>query len=228
MNKIKIAGILLLLQACQGSYEYKATTVPDNRIVVDGDLVESDWQGSRVVKEFSNPWNKAVSPETSLRMVRDSINLYFFFEAADTTLVVEPTISDERGVEKEDRVELFFSKDPDMTEYYGFEMDAMGRVLSYQAQHYRKFNFSWDLPEGFTIAARIDSAGYKVEGAIPISFLKSLGKNGKCYFGAYRAEFSKRDTTLVEEWLAWKDPGTQYPDFHVPTSLGKLLWGMKR
>jgi hypothetical protein len=224
MNRLLIAGLLLLLLSCNTDFSYQVQAVRNDLIKVDGALTEPVWQNSQAFSRFVNPWRKEVSPETSLRMLSDSTHLYFSFEVADTNMVVLPSIANERGVEKEDRVELFFSKDKDMQEYYCFEIDPMGRVLSYRAQHYRKLDFSWDVPADFKVAAHINDGGYTVEGAIPLSFLNTLGTNGTCYLGAYRAEFFNHNQSVVEEWLTWKDPKTPQPDFHVPSSLGKLVW----
>ncbi|MDR3252780.1 MAG: hypothetical protein LBT35_04370, partial [Tannerella sp.] len=125
--------------------------------------------------------------------------------------------------EKEDRVELFFSKDRDMNDYYCFETDAKGRVLSYRCSYYRNFDFDWDVPVGFAVAGSIRPGAYSVEGAIPVVFLKDFLQNDEfIYFGAYRAEFSKKDGITVENWLTWNAPSTAKPDFHVPLTLGKL------
>ncbi|HTN68027.1 MAG TPA: sugar-binding protein, partial [Dysgonamonadaceae bacterium] len=137
--------------------------------------------------------------------------------------VLEPNFSKDRDVEKEDRVELFFSKDKEMSEYYCFEIDAKGRVLSYSAKYYRSFNFDWDVPTGFKVAAKINSNGYSVEGSIPLEFIKNLNPNGELFFGAYRAEFSRQGNVKIENWLTWINPKTESPDFHVPSSLGKLI-----
>ena len=224
MTRVQFVCLCLILQSCQPRFEYKVVGVCDDPISVDGRMDEKCWPGAKALTGFSNPWHKEVAPETSLRMSRDSLNLYFFFEAADREIVWEPALSGERGVEQEDRVELFFSKDMDMGEYYCLEIDALGRVLSYRARHYRQLDFSWETPPGFKVAANMDTLGYTVEGAIPLSFLRSLSENGVCYFGAYRAEFSRNSAGLSEEWLTWKNPGTEEPDFHVPATLGKLVW----
>ena len=40
-------------------------------------------------------------------------------------IVLVSDFSNKRDVERENRVELFFSKDPDMQDYYCFEIDAI-------------------------------------------------------------------------------------------------------
>ena len=110
-----------------------------------------------------------------------------------------------------------------MNEYYGFEIDPLGRVLSYRCRHYRNFDFAWDPPPGFSARGVIRPGGYTVKCAIPLDFLRDFThEDGAIYFGAYRAEFSRKDGKTIENWLTWKDPLTATPDFHVPASLGKL------
>jgi hypothetical protein len=134
-----------------------------------------------------------------------------------------PGFACERDVEKEDRVELFFSKDSVMDKYYSLEIDPKGRALSYEASYYRNFTFEWEPPEGFSAAGHIHNNGYTVEGAVPLSFLSDLfDANGFIYAGFYRAQFGVTNDTLVENWLTWQDPITAKPDFHVPSSFGRL------
>jgi hypothetical protein len=89
--------------------------------------------------------------------------------------------------------------------------------------------------------------GYAVEGRIPLASLEQLGfprlRPGvtiRC--GLYRAEFSHDRSSRpvepketihnrgrksvgsppIEHWISWVDPQTPEPDFHVPSSLGRL------
>ncbi|MDR3111508.1 MAG: hypothetical protein LBU65_17695, partial [Planctomycetaceae bacterium] len=84
--------------------------------------------------------------------------------------------------------------------------------------------FGWEPPKEFSVVSKIVPGGYQVEGSIPLRFLNDfVQKDGTIYFGTYRAEFSKaQDGILVMNWLTWIDPQTAEPDFHVPSSLGKL------
>jgi hypothetical protein len=207
--------------------EYSATTIADGLVSLDGEQIEDVWQLSKSIRSFTNPWNSKICPETSLSMLKDSKYLYFFFDVKDDDLVLEDDFSNERDVEKEDRVELFMSKDKEMNEYSCFDTDAKGRVLSYRCSYYRNFDFDWDVPVGFVVAGHIRPDGYSVEGAIPVGFFKDLLQNDEfIYFGAYRAEFSKKDGVTIENWLTWNDPSTAKPDFHVPLTLGKLYHGV--
>ena len=42
--------------------------------------------------------------------------------------------------------------------------------------------------------------------------------------GLFRAEFSHGDgnSPVIEDWIAWVDPGGETPDFHVPSAFGVL------
>jgi hypothetical protein len=97
-------------------------------------------------------------------------------------------------------------------------------VLSYRGHYYRDLQFEWKPPEGFHAVGNITSEGYTVKGSIPLRFFRDfVPDDGFLSFGAYRAEFSKaKDGTLIMNWLTWIDPQTASPDFHVPTSLGRL------
>lgn len=214
--------MLFCLSACVGKQNYSVSTAT-GAIAIDANS-EDAWQRADTITAFINPWNNAVSPYTSLQMLQDEEYLYFQFIANDTDLVVLDQLTNERDIEKEDRVELFFSKDDQMKEYYCFEIDPKGRTLSYKASHYRQFDFDWEVPGRYSVAARITPNGYTVEGAIPLSFLKPLSANGMIYFGAYRAAFSIQNDVLVENWLTWIDPNVAEPDFHVPSSLTSLYF----
>jgi hypothetical protein len=223
MNRFAIIFLWFTLQACKdASYTYRPIHIENESIEIDGLQDEKLWSSAERITSFQNPWDPTINPETSLAMMRDSQFVYFYFEVSDEEVILDPDFSKEEDVVKEDRVELFFSKDQEMGEYYCFEMDPKGRTLAYAAQHYRKVDFAWDAPQGFNIATREFSGGYAVEGAIPMEFIKQLAKDGAIYFGAYRAEFSKKDGVTIENWLTWVNPHTEKPDFHVPASMGKL------
>lgn len=224
MNRLIALFCSMLLWSCNDSKTYQITIISDHEIKLDGEEMEQVWQQAEEFSAFTNPWNSAVAPSTTLKLLKDSEFLYFYFAAEDNEIVINDDFLVERDVEKEDRVELFFSKDADMKQYYCFEIDALARTLSYGARHYRQMDFEWDVPVGYQVQAILDEDGYRVEGAIPLTFIDSLSTNNSVYFGAYRAEFSRKNGSLVENWLTWVNPKTPSPDFHVPSSLGKITW----
>lgn len=221
MRRWLVVLIAFCLPACAGKHSFFAKATAPGSITIDGEK-EPAWLIADSIISFTNPWNKEVAPKTSLAVLKDDQNLYFYFTVADEDVVLVDDWTGERDVEKEDRVELFFSKDKEMKEYYCFEIDPKGRTLSYKASHYRQFDFLWEVPDGYRTAARMHTGGYTVEGAIPLSFLSEIAIDNTLYFGAYRAAFSIHNDSLIENWLTWVDPGVPAPDFHVPASLGKL------
>jgi hypothetical protein len=224
---ISVVTASLILLGCT-KQEYSVTEVKNARMAIDGQKNEPAWQNAEVIRSFTNPWDSKVCPATSLSMLQDSQNLYFFYEVKDDDIVLVSDFTNEENVTKEDRVELFFSKDKDMKEYYCFEIDAKARILAYSCSYYRNYNYAWEPPSELISAAVIGNKAYSVEGAIPLAFLKNLLQtDGFIYFGAYRGEFSKQGDSILENWLTWIDPKTEKPDFHVPSSLGKLKFSSK-
>jgi len=216
---VLLAGLLVSCQ--QRTYQVVVHT-GENLVTIDGVDDEAAWQGIHHIT-LTNPWGE-LSPKTTLALTADSRNLYFFFDVDDDEILLEAEYVNKRDVEKEDRVELFFSKDKKMSDYYCFEIDAEGRTLSYRCSYYRNFDFDWSPPTGFHVASQIRPGGYSVEGCIPMYFLREfIQKGNQIYFGAYRAEFSTKDGRIIENWQSWINPSTPEPDFHVPTSLGVMV-----
>jgi chondroitin AC lyase len=226
MKKKIYSGLIgwILVGCAPSELRYEVQSVGPGEIVLDGKNEEESWRGIKRIVNFENSWNRSISPATSLQLCRDGEMLYFYFDVADEEVLLENDFSTERDVEKEDRVELFLSKDSGMKEYYCFEIDAKGRALTYAASHYRKMDYDWEAPEGFEVRTTSHSEGYSVEGKIPLSFIRDLLSDGVLFLGAYRAEFSKDGAETVENWLTWVDPQTEAPDFHVPTSLGQVVF----
>jgi hypothetical protein len=202
---------------------YSVASVKNGLITIDGRNQEPSWSEAIPDDRFFNPWEGNVCPKTSLSLLHDDKYMYFFFDAKDDDLILLPVITDNRDIGKEDRLEFFFSRDNTMDDYYCLEMDPKGRILSYKCSYYRNYEFDWDVPDGFMVTGRIHDYGYSLEGAIPLAWLSDFFQDdGFIYSGFYRAEFSKKDNAVNEHWLTWKDPITARPDFHVPTSLGKI------
>ena len=223
MQKIMLILLAGLLACCQHKRTYQVVVhTGGNPVTIDGVSDDAVWQGIHHIA-LSNPWGEH-SPKTTLKLTADSRNLYFFFDVDDDEILLVPVFANKRDVEKEDRVELFFSKDKKMNDYYCFEIDAAGRTLTYRCSHYRIFDFCWEPPAGFHVVCQIRPGGYSVGGCIPMDFLSGFVQKGnKIYFGAYRAEFSKKDDQNIETWQSWINPFTSEPDFHVPASLGVMI-----
>jgi len=206
---------------------YRLACRESQSITVDGKASETAWQTIPTETGFGAPWESHPAPSTSFRAFHSGEYLYFLFQASDPDIIITAGAPEE-VVASGDRVELFFSRDPEMKDYYCLEIDPRGKVLDYRASFYRRFDNSWDLA-GLRTAGSLTGEGYTVEAAIPVSWLEESGLSGTArrdgiFAGIYRAEFSRAgDGGISESWITWKDPGSRAADFHIPSSLGLLI-----
>ncbi len=209
---------------------YEVNYVNNHSINVDGVSDEDTWEKAGKLKGFLMPWDKGKTPPvTMFQALYDSSTLYILFQAAeDQNLVISDSIINEIDIAKEDRVEIYFSKNKTMEEYFCVEVDPLGRVLDYSAAYHRKFDDQWDI-DGMLVGSKLYPKSYQVEVAIP---LKSLAKMGidisaDFYVGLYRADLENSVSGLKENWLSWVDPKISEPDFHVPETLGLFHFAEK-
>ena len=225
---------------------YRVRRLPRAKIEINGRADEPEWSRANVERHFVFPWKKTPAPSTEFSAFCDDEYLYFAFRAEDSDIVVLDELRDEEDVVSEDRVEIFFSRDNQMDNYYCLEIDSRGRVFDYHGSYYRQFDATWNCQRAEVAAAPLDG-GYAVEGRIPLTSFAEMGLSrpgpgDKILCGLYRAEFSHdqsdkpiaRTETIhnqgrkldgpppVETWISWVDPETPEPDFHVPSSLGRL------
>jgi len=206
---------------------YEARFVPAADVTLDGRLSDPAWLEANVERHFAFPWESRPAPATEFRALLDERAFYFAFRVDDDDVVLVDEYGGKEDVMREDRVELFFSLDESLREYFCLEIDPLGRVLDYRASYYREFDFSWSCP-GLEAVGRLVPGGYTVEGRIPLRTFALLGfpapESGvPIKFGIYRAEFRHAaEGGWSESWLSWIDPGTAEPDFHVPASFGRL------
>ena len=117
-----------------------------------------------------------------------------------------------------ERVEIFFRSDEKLNPYYCLEMDPNGRVLDYEATHYRNFNRDWQWPDDLEIQTKIESDKYILTGKIKLKTLEDLKllQGNQIQAGLYRGHCSAlegKKATL--KWISWVDSKTPEPDFHV-------------
>ena len=194
-------------------------------IKLDGS-VDRTWSGiPKHTKEFTCPWEKEPVPATTLRMCHDEKKLYFLYEVEDKQVISVGEMTDEIAAAKGDRVEIFLATPDESANYYCFEMDAVGRVLDYEAKIYRKFNYPWKSDWLKSKAVRT-AKGYRVEGEIDLDAMRKLNilqKDGSFLAGFFRAEYyTDAAGKTVPRWITWKHPGTEKADFHVWGAFGKI------
>lgn len=228
--KVVFCFLIVIMIGCAQKVNlkiYDLKKIKRIKVNIDGILNESDWQQAFVENRFSFPWENRNVPRTEFRSLYDDIYLYFSFYVHDDDIVLEEKNDDATVVTREDRVELFFARDTDLKNYYCIEIDPLGRILSYSASYYRKFDESWNL-KGLTTACSIFEKGYSVEGAIPLKTLQSLDlfvgdQKNELITGIFRADFSHAsDGGIEEHWISWINPGGKTPDFHVPIAFGRF------
>jgi hypothetical protein len=225
---------------------YKCVYIPKIKFQIDGKAVEGEWQQANAETHFTFPWEDKKAPFTEFRALCDHKYLFFTFRVQDPDIVALDKLRDEEDEVFEDRLEVYFSKDDQLKDYYCIEIDSRGRVFDYRGSFYRKLDTKWNWPDVQTAGSPLPD-GYVVEGRIRLSSFEKLGfgkiePGSKIRFGMYRAQFSHdrsgkkvdQSATLhnlgrkvegappIEEWMSWIDPKVKDQDFHIPATFGWL------
>lgn len=196
---------------------------------ITGKEMNTVWEMADLNSDFSYPWENEKVPKTNFRALHDDEYFYFRFDVEDDNVLTYVDKDHKMEVVHSDRVEIFFRQDENLNPYYCLEMDARGRVLDYVTHYYRDFDYEWAWPEfkNLSVKAIANGTGYVVEGAISLSSLKELGllKNNELEAGLYRGYCMKLPIEKAEadlRWISWVKPDSKEPDFHIPSSFGKL------
>ncbi len=185
-----------------------------------------EWEEIKAMTDFQYPWRSESPPPTSFQAYHDMRCLYFRFVATGPTPNVFVESDEKLEVIHSERVEIFFKKDDALNPYYCFEIDPHGRVLDYEAKHYREFNWEWEWPGAMEVNAIEIPEAYIVTGRFELGAFKELGilKGNILEAGLYRAQCTSLiDDQATHKWISWIDPNTKEPDFHVPSSFGKFI-----
>lgn len=185
-----------------------------------------DWSQADLLTDFSSPWAPGHESRTEFRALWDERKLHFRFDAWDDTPILGQGTSLRQRVLESDRVEIFLTTDLSLSPYYCLEMAPSGESLVYRASYYRQIDWDWVLP-GLAVSGQMNARGYTVHGSLPMPVLRDLGilhsDSKKILAGLFRADFCQTEGgDIVRTWLPWVPPGTERPDFHVPTAFGVL------
>lgn len=209
--------------------EYIVKHIDSNLLKVEGNEMNPIWEKANVTSDFTNPWEDVEAPKTSFRALWDDDHFYFRYDVEDENVLTYIDKDHKMEVVHSDRVEIFIRKDKKLNPYYCLEMDARGRVLDYVTKFYRDYDYEWEWPKSknLSVKASENKIGYIVEGAISLSSLRELGlfKNNQLEAGLYRGycmSLPVGDGEADLRWISWVDPKSENPDFHIPSSFGKL------
>jgi alpha-galactosidase len=218
---VMITGNRLMTQSVAGS-EAVATYV-DHDIQLDASRSAADWKRATPVV-FSWDWQgKILDParQTQVRVLWSERELYLRFECHYHELYVfedsEPSGRRDHLWDR-DVAEAFLQPDPSREHFYReFEVSPNGMWIDLDIFP----GGLSDLKSGLQRSAMIDqqSKMWVAELAIPLSALSrdfDPSKTWRANF--YRIEGSKEPRT----YFAWQPTLTPTPNFHVPSTFGKL------
>lgn len=191
-------------------------------VTPDGKLDEPCYAAHAPMAAFVDAADpKAKVPETRAWAFWSGDGLLVAFDCEDSSPAAAPPSPDEKGVDPQDRAELFLWSGREGDAYYCIEVAARGAIHDYRARFYRKFDDGWS-PEGLVAEAAAREGGYAVEVFIPRRALEGMGfplRAGAAWrAGLFRADFDRLGGTPT--WITWADPRTKEPDFHVAGAFG--------
>jgi len=187
------------------------------------------WEKANINNDFHYPWENNLEAKTTFRALYDERNLYFRFEVTCSPVLAYVVNNAKMEVNDSDRVEIFFRKDDKLRPYYCLEMDSKGRLMDFNANYYKNFDFDWNWPsDEIIIRSEITKTGYNLCGAISLESLNQLGVlSENCIeAGLYRGhclQLPEGNNEADFKWISWVTPNSETPDFHIPSSFGKLF-----
>lgn len=210
----------------QGIKKYQVNLVENNQLIINGKGDSQLWDKAVILDDFISPWDADKVLKIEFKALWDSTNLFFCFTVFDSSVHIDTTDDTIASINESDRVELFFRSDASLNPYYCLEIDPTPRVMDFIAYPNKKFDFDWNWPKNnLTVKSFRNENYFTVEGAISIESLRkfNLIKDNKIETGIFRAKYVEQDDSSFEPtWITWVNPNTETPNFHTPTSFGKL------
>lgn len=208
------------------SKHYIVKNIGEETLKVTGEGDSELWQQAHVLNDFQSPWDAQKIKEISFRALCNEENFFFCFRVEDSEVYIDTTDNTKGSINNSDRVELFFRSDNKMDPYYCLEIDPTPRIMDFKARPNKMFDFNWNWPLGnIEVKSSIEKHHFVVEGVISLSSLTEFGllKDGKIETGIYRAKYNlQKNGSYEPTWITWVDPGTEMPNFHIPSSFGLL------
>lgn len=217
--------LITLITMKEGEKNYAVKKITED-LHVTGRGSDPLWKNAAALSDFHYPWEKESPPATTFRALHNQTWVYCLFEVTDHQVYIFRDKDDKTEVAASSRAEIFFRIDEKLTPYYCLELDPAGRVFDYKATWYRKFDTEWSWPwNQLIVKTHRTKDGYTVEAAVSKASLTELGllKGNTLQAGLYRGDCvpdSKGERDF--KWISWVIPGSETPDFHIPSSFGTL------
>lgn len=184
------------------------------------------WNKASPLSDFSYPWATETPQKTTFKALHNDSLVYCLFDIDDDHVTISNDKNGKMDVVSSSRAEIFFKMDDHLTPYYCLEIDPKCRVLDYEANYYRKFNFQWSWPDnGLNAKSIVRQNGYSIELAITKTSLQNLDliRNKTLHAGLFRADCKLQSNgEPAFKWISWVSPDSRTPDFHIPSAFGRL------
>ena len=176
---MKKALLLILLITCTFSYSQKKTlkaVLINDRIIVDGNLDEPQWQTAPIAKDFfmfapDNGKEVEKGKETEVKILYDNEAIYIgaiLYDAEPSKILKELTLRDDQGTS--DNFGVFINGFNDGQQDFRFFCTASGTQLDCLATDTNGEDFSWDAI--WLSKTKITNKGWVVEMKIPYAALR--------------------------------------------------------
>jgi hypothetical protein len=223
---VSLAHVLMAQQP--SSYTIRRTSAP---IVIDGKPDEAAWRKAPPMGPFIfNWWTDGEKEQTDVRMLWDDANLYVAYYCHDKHISAH--ITQRHGpVSKDDAVEIFISPDPvKITNYYTFEINAIGAMLNRCKADWWKGPPTWD-PEDVQYRTSLpaltpreespDDRDWTVELAIPLqNFARDAAHTPPRDGDRWRLNLYRTGGLTNRQDSSWSPIPPGPHSFHRPESFG--------
>ena len=231
-------AIIVMVAGCTGkesarggkpSYVVKRTT---QKISVDGNIFEQDWEIAQTVGDFVFPWyEKGEKEQTDARLLWDDKYLYIHFRCEDEHISAHHYQRND-PVSRDDCVEAFISSNSDEPLWYAnYEINCLGTWLV--GLHKGEESRYWE-PDGILVSRGhmgtinkeddVDSH-WILEIAIPFENLHAYGGQIPPQDGdVWGLTLNRCGGDVNPQYSQWTASQTPKPNFHKPQDFGRLVF----